>query len=133
MARVTVEDCLEKVVNRFELVVLASERAKRINSGAPITVDRDNDKDAVIALREIAASNVDIQTLRDSLVARLQKLNKIDEIESDDEVIEAENIEEDFEYISDGSEFFMGEDNNEGEELGGSDDIISEEVIAEQD
>jgi DNA-directed RNA polymerase subunit omega len=129
MARVTVEDCVEKVVNRFELVVLASERAKKINSGSPISVERDNDKDAVVALREIAAGHASIDGLRDSLVARLQKLNKIDEIESDDGLpLEAE-VGGDFEYVSDGSEFLLDEEQNDFGDEGSFEDITDEETI----
>lgn len=108
MARVTVEDCVSEVTNRFELVVLAAERAKKINSGAAITVARDNDKDAVIALREIASSNLDIEGLRTSLLKRLQKRHAIEEIEDDEESL-LSAVEESFEY-TDGSEFGMDEE-----------------------
>ena len=67
MARVTVEDCVEKVPNRFELVLLAAQRARDIRSGAELTVERDNDKNAVVALREIAEETVDLGTLRHEL------------------------------------------------------------------
>ena len=91
MARVTVEDCIEQVPNRFELVVLTSERARNISSGAPLTIERNNDKNPVIALREIAAGNIDIEKLRDSQIANLQKNNKLDDIT--DENLYAENQE----------------------------------------
>lgn len=68
MARVTVEDCVEIVPNRFDLVVVAAQRAKQIASGAPLTLDRDNDKDAVVALREIAEKSVDTDTLREETI-----------------------------------------------------------------
>ncbi len=68
MARVTVEDCVEVVPNRFELVVLAAQRAKQISSGGALTVDRDNDKDSVVALREIAEHTVDTDTLREDSI-----------------------------------------------------------------
>lgn len=114
MARVTVEDCVKKVENRFELVVLTAERAKRISSGAPITVDRDNDKDAVVALREIAAGHVSIDSLRESLISRLQKHNKLDELDEEEEVQLDEDLSsDDFEYISDDSSFFS-EDEQDG-------------------
>lgn len=67
MARVTVEDCVERVPNRFELVLLAAQRARDIRSGAELTVERDNDKNAVVALREIAEETVDLETLRHEL------------------------------------------------------------------
>jgi DNA-directed RNA polymerase subunit omega len=68
MARVTVEDCIEFIPNHFELVVLAAQRAKQISSGAALTVDRDNDKDGVVALREIAERSIDPQVLYEDIV-----------------------------------------------------------------
>lgn len=68
MARVTVEDCILNIPNRFDLVLLASQRAKQIGSGNPLTVDRDNDKDAVVSLREIADKTVDLEQLQETLV-----------------------------------------------------------------
>lgn len=131
MARVTVEDCVEKVINRFELVALAAERAKEINSGATITVDRDNDKDAVVALREIAGG-FSIEVLREALTVRLQKLNKIDGIESDDDLPLGEEIGDDFDYVSDGEGFLMDDDHSEVEDDEAFDDI-SEESILDKD
>ena len=89
MARVTVEDCVEKLENKFELVALAAQRAKAISRGAEITLDRDNDKTPVIALREIAADNLDIEKLRTELIISLQTNNKVDII--DEENLHAEN------------------------------------------
>ncbi len=83
MARVTVEDCVLKVPNRFELVMLAAQRARDISSGAQITIDRDRDKNPVVALREIADETVDLDLLRDGLVKGLQKHVEIDEPEED--------------------------------------------------
>ena len=83
MARVTVEDCVDKVPNRFELVMLAAHRARVIREGSPITIERDNDKDPVIALREIAAETVDLETIRDSLVAELQQVRPGEEAEKE--------------------------------------------------
>lgn len=68
MARVTVEDCITNIPNRFELVVLAAQRAKQISSGAPLTVDRDNDKDGVVSLREIADLTVDLAVLGEDII-----------------------------------------------------------------
>jgi len=79
MARVTVEDCVEKVPNRFELVMLAAQRSRDISAGGELTVDRDNDKNPVVALREIAVETVDREKLTDSLVRSLQKVPEIDE------------------------------------------------------
>ena len=71
MARVTVEDCVDKVENRFELVLLASHRARMIASGAPLTIDRDNDKNPVVALREIAEDKLDLDAIQQSIVKNL--------------------------------------------------------------
>src|ERR1700677_2194798 len=83
MARVTVEDCIDKVENRFELVLIASHRARMISSGAPITVDRDNDKNPVVALREIAESTLAPEDLKEDLIHSLQKHVEVDEPESE--------------------------------------------------
>ena len=81
MARVTVEDCVVKIPNRFDLVMTAAQRAREIASGASITIDRDNDKDPVVALREIAGETIDLETVRDSLVADLQEVRPNEEAE----------------------------------------------------
>ena len=81
MARVTVEDCIDKVENRFDLVLLASHRARMISSGSQITVDRDNDKNPVVALREIAEKTISPDDLKEELVHSLQKYVEVDEPE----------------------------------------------------
>ncbi|MCC6888002.1 MAG: DNA-directed RNA polymerase subunit omega [Hyphomicrobiales bacterium] len=81
MARVTVEDCIDKVENRFDLVLLASHRARMVSAGAPITVERDNDKNPVVALREIADVTISPDDLREELVHSLQKQVEVDEPE----------------------------------------------------
>ncbi len=78
MARVTVEDCVDKVPNRFDLVMLASHRAREISTGAPITVDRDNDKNPVVALREIADEAQSAEDLRERMIASHQHENEVD-------------------------------------------------------
>jgi DNA-directed RNA polymerase subunit omega len=83
MARVTVEDCIDKVENRFDLVLLASHRARMISSGAQITVDRDNDKNPVVALREIADETISPGDLKEDLIHSLQKYVEVDEPESE--------------------------------------------------
>lgn len=84
MARVTVEDCIEKVPNRFKLVLLAAHRARNISAGSALTIDRDNDKNPVVALREIADDTVDLDVLGESLVSGLQRvLPSEDEDEQD--------------------------------------------------
>jgi len=79
MARVTVEDCVLRVPNRFELVMLAAHRARDIAAGAPLTLDRDNDKNPVVALREIADQTVPIDNLQEELVKGMQKMVEVDE------------------------------------------------------
>lgn len=81
MARVTVEDCIDKVENRFDLVLLASHRARMISSGAQITIERDNDKNPVVALREIAETTISPADLKEELVHSLQKYVEVDEPE----------------------------------------------------
>jgi DNA-directed RNA polymerase subunit omega len=81
MARLTVEDCVDKVSNRFELVLLAAHRARTIASGAPITIERDNDKNPVIALREIADKAISPEDLREDLIHSLQAHVDVDEPE----------------------------------------------------
>ena len=81
MARVTVEDCIDKVDNRFDLVLLASHRARMISSGAQITIDRDNDKNPVVALREIADETISPGDLKEDLIHSLQKYVEVDEPE----------------------------------------------------
>ena len=81
MARVTVEDCIDKVENRFELVMLASHRARMIASGSALTIDRDNDKNPVVALREIADSTIVPDDLKEDLIHSLQKYVEVDEPE----------------------------------------------------
>jgi DNA-directed RNA polymerase subunit omega len=82
MARVTVEDCVDKVPNRFELVLLSAHRARMISGGAPITIDRDNDKNPVVALREIAERTVKPGDLKEDFIHSLQKNVEVDEPES---------------------------------------------------
>ena len=84
MARVTVEDCVMKIPNRFELVLLAGQRARDISSGSRLTVEKDNDKNPVVALREIAEETIDLEGLRASLVQGLQKQVDVDEPEEEE-------------------------------------------------
>ncbi len=83
MARVTVEDCVDKVPNRFELVMLAAHRAREISSGAPLTVDRDNDKNPVVSLREIADETQQADDLRERMIEAQQTQIEVDEPEED--------------------------------------------------
>ena len=81
MARVTIEDCIEKVDNRFDLILLAAQRSRMISAGAPLTVERDNDKNPVVALREIAEETVSVDDLREELIHSIQKQVDVDEPE----------------------------------------------------
>jgi len=82
MARVTVEDCVDKVPNRFELVLLAAHRARAIANGSPVTIDPDNDKNPVVALREIAEKTIPPEDLKEGLIHSIQKNVEIDEPEA---------------------------------------------------
>ena len=83
MARITVEDCVDKVPNRFDLVLLASHRARQVSQGAPLLVDRDNDKNPVVALREIAEEKLSPGDLKEDLIHSLQRHVEVDEPEAD--------------------------------------------------
>jgi DNA-directed RNA polymerase subunit omega len=85
MARVTVEDCVTKVPNRFELVMIASQRARDVSAGSSITIERDNDKNPVVALREIADGTIGLAELKESLIKGLQRYVEMDE-PGDDEI-----------------------------------------------
>ena len=88
MARITVEDCIEKISNRFDLVVFAVQRGRELSGGDELTIDRDNDKNTVVSLREIAESTVDIEELRENLIISMQK--QIQEEENEDKEITSE-------------------------------------------
>ena len=84
MARVTVEDCVDKIPNRFELVMMAAQRARDISAGAQLTMDRDNDKNPVVSLREIAEANVSMEELEEEVIKSLQSFVAMDEPEEDE-------------------------------------------------
>jgi len=121
MARVTVEDCIEKIPNRFDLVLTASQRARGIMKGDLPTIERDNDKNPVIALREIAAEKVDLGALNDGLIKKMQRLSVLEE--HDEQPVDVAVVDVDLsEMIGDYSEA-------EGEEAGmhiSSDDVPAE-------
>ena len=122
MARVTVEDCIDKIPNRYELLMVAAQRAKDISSGAPLTLPRDNDKNTVVALREIADETVSIEELQKSLVMGLQKFVEVEEPEEEEmEIIAAEK------ELSDLDEQFSGllseTDIGEAMQVHGEDDV----------
>jgi DNA-directed RNA polymerase subunit omega len=84
MARVTVEDCVDKISNRFDLVLLAAQRARQISGGAELTIDRDRDKNPVVALREIAEETVHPDDLQEGVIQSLQRVQIDDEVEADE-------------------------------------------------
>ena len=122
MARVTVEDCIDKVPSRYELVMVAAQRARDISSGAHLCVDRDNDKNSVVALREIAENKVSIEDLQRSLVLGQQKYVEVEEPEDEEvEILSAEkelaDLDEQF-----SSDMLSDEDLNNVMQIHGGDD-----------
>ncbi len=93
MARVTVEDCILKVPNRFELVMVSAQRARRIGTGAPLTIDRDNDKNTVVSLREIAEDTVQVEDMKEDLIRSHQRVFAVED-DQDDVMEEMEGEEE---------------------------------------
>ena len=150
MARVTVEDCIVKIPNRFELVLLAAQRAREITSGAPLSLDRDDDKNPVVALREIAEESIQLDHLKESVVRGMQKHVEMDEPEDapelettlfgvadptgsvigedevDEEAVE-EELEEDLLSIGDEDEIGLSE------EPALEDEVAEEEVGEEEE
>lgn len=137
MARVTVEDCILKIPNRFELILTASQRAREIGSGAPLMVERDNDKNPVVSLREIADTDISLEALRESLIKNHQKVIEIEEDEEDIiDVMEGENewaavaneaVESEMADAGLSEDFGDAEETAEEAPAGGSDD--AEEAV----
>ncbi len=125
MARVTVEDCVLKVPNRFELVMVAAQRARRIGTGALLTVDRDNDKNPVVSLREIAENTVEVEALKEDLISSHQRVFPMDD--DKDDVIEDMQGEEEWNALvaEANSGFATGEDfaDDDDDDEGGIEDI----------
>ena len=119
MARVTVEDCVLKVPNRFDLVMVAAQRSREISAGSPLTVERDNDKNPVIALREIAEETVSIEDLSDALIQGMQRHVEIDEPEEEPQDFEMSVIAMGAEVADEGvpsvDSLIMGETGAEAE------------------
>lgn len=140
MARITVEDCVLKVPNRFELVLLAAQRAREVASGSPLTIERDNDKNPVVSLREIADGTIQVDDMYQHLLQNLQKHVEKDEPEEDnpellsvgDDLIGLETrrslIEEEIadEVLTVGGQVLIGADDDEGEV-----DAMSGEAVAD--
>ncbi len=133
MARVTVEDCIEKLPNRFELIMISSQRARKIGSGAALTVDRDNDKNPVVSLREIAESTVSTDDLKEDLIRSNQRVIHLQPEEAD--IIDTAEGEKEWEALAAqaaqqnlADEFGMIDDGDEAdiegeEESGGLEDM----------
>lgn len=121
MARVTVEDCIEKIPNRFELVMLSAQRARRIGAGAALLLDRDNDKNSVVALREIAESRLGVEDLKEEIIRNNQRIIEMDD---DSDIIDSSENEERWNAITAQSaaqgmeEFSDIEDDEDDEDLG---------------
>jgi DNA-directed RNA polymerase subunit omega len=127
MARVTVEDCIDKVENRFDLVLLASHRARMISSGSQITIDRDNDKNPVVSLREIAETTVSPGDLKEDLIHSLQKYVEVDEPEPEIPLIGAGGVD------SDDAEVVTSDRMTEEELLKGLEGLAPPEEVPEED
>ena len=134
MARVTVEDCIEKIPNRFDLVLAAAQRARDVSSGNPLTIDRDNDKNPVVALREIADETVDPDFLRDEIVKGLQKLSN-PEVSNEDEEDELEESSDSKYSIGDELAEFKNntEQNNELNNFQSGFQDVEEDLIKAED
>jgi DNA-directed RNA polymerase subunit omega len=122
MARVTVEDCVLRIPNRFDLVMVAAQRARELAGGAPLSLERDNDKNPVVALREIAEETVSIDTLQNSLIKGHQR--NLEQDEPEEEIVELMAGEHDWVRESD--------DDIPGEDLGG-DDLGEDDATTEPD
>ena len=131
MARVTVEDCIEKIPNRFDLVLGAAQRARNISTGNPLTIDRDNDKNPVVALREIAEETIDPDFLRDEIIRSLQKLSNPEISEDDDDENMDETIEKQYSIEDELTDFKNTNDVNEKIENGFQD--VDESLIKSED
>ena len=103
MARITVEDCVDKFPSRFELVLVASQRARELHSGETPTIDKDNDKNTVIALREIASTTISIEEMKENLIEEYQKVTIVDEEDENLEIESLMNNKQNEEPISDPS------------------------------
>lgn len=134
MARVTVEDCVQLVPNRFELVMVAAQRARDIHAGQEIKVDRDNDKNPVIALREIADEKVVIEELKEALIRGHQRPPEVDEAE--DEIVELMAGETGYQGaaspegmdMADGMSISGSDEDDDAEDMAGGDDLAADDM-----
>ncbi|QQP87347.1 DNA-directed RNA polymerase subunit omega [Skermanella sp. TT6] len=127
MARVTVEDCVIKIPNRFELVMMAAQRARDVATGAPLSIDRDNDKNPVVALREIADETIGLDELRNALIRGHQKVVEADEPE--DDIVELMAGEQAW-----AQQMTVGDDDLGGDDLGADGDVEEgDDVLADME
>lgn len=131
MARVTVEDCIREVPNRFDLVLLAAQRARQVASGSPLTINRDNDKNPVVALREIAEKTVSLDELQNGLIQNLQKHIQGDEPEEEfmDLLSEEQSYAGQAQHQIEIEELALDDEISDDEE----DEVISVESIEEEE
>lgn len=122
MARVTVEDCIDKVSNRFELVLLAAQRAKKLSSGAQMTIPRDNDKNPVVALREISEETILPEDLREELTRSHQRVVSLEDEDSED------MIDDTMEGQAAGGDSIPGEGSQSADKEGGSGEPTLEDI-----
>lgn len=137
MARVTVEDCILQIPNRFELVMKAAQRSRALSVGAELTVERDNDKNPVVALREIADETVDIAEIEESLVKGLQKHVAMDEpVEEGEDTLAADRAFSEFAamgLVTGPAERDAADEEDPGPDMAGFEDIDEDEAAAEDD
>ena len=127
MARVTVEDCVIKIPNRFELVMMAAQRARDVATGAPLSIDRDNDKNPVVALREIADETIGLDELRNALIRGHQKVVEADEPE--DDIVELMAGEQAW-----AQQMTVGDDDLGGDDMGADGDVEEgDDVLADME
>ena len=133
MARVTVEDCVDKIPNRYDLVLISAQRARDISAGAPLCVERDNDKNSVVALREIAENKVSIENLQHSLVMGLQKF--VESEETNNEEVEIMSAQKELADLDEtfSSDMISDEDLTDSMQIHGGDDDDSLDLDSDDD
>ena len=133
MARVTVEDCVKKIPNRFDLVIAAAQRSREISNGIEIEVERDNDKNPVVSLREIASEAIDSESLQERFIRSMQKNLNIE----DNNIVEESSLEEEFAaYLNESKSVTSSDEDivfNKITQDDGSFEDISEEIIKNED
>lgn len=133
MARVTVEDCIEKLPNRFELVMVAAQRARKIGSGAALTLDRDNDKNPVVALREIAENTVSVEDLKEEIIRGKQRIIALDD--DGEDVVDSMEGEEEWKAMARGAAMSAGSDDEDDadEDESGLEDMAGSDADSDEE